>query len=167
MVRVNTSITLDKIVKGVPINNNQEVDYTAAITVHCDKDVTFEYAIVDDNYGDANAIFNQARKYITLRHVNSDGIYRKKVLLLKSLDTVTADVSIDLDLMYSANNVNYETLGPRAQVMLSGAENGATETGKPWYENTTTLVIVVILVILFLYIVSSSGMKRRVKSLFD
>lgn len=149
MITTKTNLLIDKIVRGVAVNKNQEIDYTADITVDLDKDVYFEYAIVDEGaIDDPNVNFLQARKRATLKHVNSDGIYKKKVLLLKSLEKSSSQVTVDVErLIVSPANAALETLGPRGTVFLNSAVPADTAQ-TPWYKNPVIIAVIIGIVLL-------------------
>lgn len=151
MITTKTNLLIDKIVRGVAVNKNQEIDYTADITVDLDKDIYFEYAIVDEGaIDDPNVNFTQARKRVTLKHVNSDGIYKKKVLLIKSLEKSSSQVTVDVErlIVTSVNSgVGLETLGPRGTVFLNSAVPADTAQ-TPWYKNPVIIAVIIGIVLL-------------------
>lgn len=150
---IKTNVLVDKILKGVTINKNNEIDYSATIVINLEKDVDFEYAIVDEGNEERSFIpFEHAKKFVVINHKNTDGIFRKKTLILKSEEKSDAEISIDIEKLFNTSNP-LETVGPRGTVLLnSTAGNGE----KPvWYKNPMILTGIGVLVFVILAIMFS------------
>lgn len=162
MSGVKNSIVLDKFNKGILINKNREIDYTTNIIVECDKDSQFEYAIVDESNLDDNFIpYVTAKKYAIIKHANTDGIYKKKLLMLRSQDRCNASVTINIDSLMSAHNT-LETLGPRGTVLLSTVDTPGTEK-KPWYKEPTNIAIILMVVAFIAFMLMSNSRSGRAR----
>lgn len=166
MSLTKTNLILDKILKGVVLNKNNEVDYTADIVIELEKDIPFEYAIVENDYEEKNFIpFSTAKKFAYIKHKNTDGIFRKSILLLKTADKSDATVNVTLERILSApHEALSETLGgtgPRGTVLLAQQDAGTTTTSDPkkrettevpWYQNPWILgaILVGVLIIVMM-----------------
>ncbi|QIH04926.1 hypothetical protein [Dasineura jujubifolia toursvirus 2a] len=153
-----TNVTLDKILKGVVLNKNNEVDYTADIVVELEKDIPFEYSIVDDEQEEKSFIpFSTAKKAVVISHKNTDGVFRRSVLLLKSSDKSDAVVNVTVNHVLPTPTV-YETLGPRGTVLLAQEAKPNDNQSTVWYKNPWILGAILVGVLL-LYSMShkSSG----------
>jgi hypothetical protein len=155
-----TNVVIDKILRGVFINKNNEVDYTANIIVELEKDVPFEYAVVDEGTEEQPFVpFSSAKKFVIIKHKNTNGVFRKKILLLKSNDRTDATVSIELDRLIATPAIA-ETLGPRGTVLLRQGENDAPgQQKKEWYKDPWILGAIVVVVLLVVMVMS--GNKKR------
>lgn len=164
-----TNVAVDKILKGITINKNNEVDYIASIVVEMDDDIPFQYAVVDDGMAENTYTpFIDARKYVVIKHKNTNGIFKKKLLLLKSIEKANAEVTIDIERVLQTNNL--ETLGPIGSVLLNNNQNNnhhnkeshgtiqnATTPGKEWYKDPMILMGILILVILLVVFMSKKS----------
>ncbi|CCA61381.1 hypothetical protein AV955_gp024 [Diadromus pulchellus ascovirus 4a] len=166
------SIVLDHILKGMVINKNGEVDYRAEIDIVTKDNVEFQYAIVDEGYESSpSQTFSTVRKSANVQHTNSDGVYKKKVLLLKSPVKTEAEVSIKL-----VNNTPYrEEFGPVGQVNLlmprqQQPTNSAplsvvprveqAEETTPWYKNPWIIGGIVLAVLLLVMLMANNNKKK-------
>lgn len=149
-----TNVLVDKILKGVTINKNNEIDYSATIVITLEKDVDFEYAIVDEGSEERSFIpFEHAKKFTVINYKNTDGILRRKTLILKSEEKSDAEISIDLEKLLTTNNP-LETVGARGTVLLNSTAGNNGE--KPvWYKNPMVLAGIGILVFVILAIMFS------------
>lgn len=144
-----SNIQVGKVLKGVPINSQHEVNYSAKIEVDLDKDVNFEYSIEDEGFNNANVIFTSARKKTVITFSNTDGYYRKKILLVRSDEPVNASITIQVEKCFHCADP-LESMGPRAQVLLSGAPS-AGANNDPWYKDPWVIgIIAVIVLVVFL-----------------
>lgn len=160
-----SNIQVGKVVKGVPINSNHEVNYTAKISVVLDKDVNFEYSIEDEGFNSANAIFTGARKDTVISFSNTDGYYKKKLLLIRSDEPANANVTIQVEKCFNCPS-SLECMGPRAQVLLSGA-TGGVNNGDPWYKDPWIIGIIAIIVLaIFLFFSNKNKNKNPTGSIF-
>lgn len=167
-----TKVNIDAIPKGVVINSRNEINYTAQIAVDLNRDVNFEYAIVDEDFDENTFIpYTSAKKFVLFKHTNSDGSLKKKLLLLKCPEKCVAEVSIDIvPFLVNSNSTittyqqqpMLETLGPRGTVLLnSTAANGGKD--EPWYKNPLILIglfLAVILAVIFLMKRNSNNNNR-------
>nr|UOX61007.1 MAG: hypothetical protein DiTV3a_F2ORF4 [Diabrotica toursvirus 3a] len=142
---MENKIIVDSIPTGIIINKNNEVDYNSQIIVELEKDINFEYAIVNEGE-DTNALYIPSKKFTVIKHSNNNGIYKKKLLLLKSDEKSNASVSIEISKL-----ILLETMGPRGTVLLNSTE---TNNAEPWYKNPlylTGIFLIVILIAIFIF----------------
>lgn len=173
-----TNIVLDKILKGVLINKHNEINYIATIVVELEKDIQFEYAIVDEGYEDNDLTFTQVKKTLVVTHRNTDDVFKKKLLMLKSSEKVNANISIELEKFYN-NDLYHETINSTGKVLL-GVEDpaaqpstgGVTQPGevtpktttKVWYKDPW--IIGAIIVGILVLTIMMSYRKKNTNSLF-
>lgn len=163
-MNLKTNIIVDKILKGVHINKNNDVDFTANILVDLDKDVVFEWAIVDEGTEDSFIPFQQAKKTLSTKYQNNDGMYKKKMLMLRSPEKSNASIDIGIDRMFNPQDSNFlETLGPRGTVLLNSTADGNSFGSSlvdkwkegTWYKDPIIISIIVgIVLVLFFFIMS-------------
>ena len=150
-----SNMQVGNVLKGVPINSQHEVNYTAKISVVLDKDINFEYSIEDEGFNNANVIFNSARKDTVINFSNTDGYYRKKLLLIRSDEPANANVTIQVEKCFRCSS-SLESMGPRGQVLLSGATTNNTNNSNndPWYKDPWVIAIIAVIVLVFYMLMS-------------
>jgi hypothetical protein len=161
------NIPVDKVPRGVEINRNGEVNYTADIVISLDSDIEFQYAVVEEGSESAPFIpYSSSKKLIVFKHKNTDGVFRKKILLIKSEEKSQATVSINVERFLSTEqSPSIEQLGPRGRVLLTsgGVQN---EDTAPWYKNPWVLGAIVVGVLIIVMSMSSSEKKKPVSSFY-
>lgn len=156
-------LVLDNILKGIVINKQGEVDYTAIIEIMLDSDVDFYYAVTEDgNETSDSVVFTPMKKSATLKVSNTDGIYRKRILVLKADQRVSANVKINMERMVTVESPIIEELGPVGKVLISGNE----ETTTPWYKNPWLLGGLVVTIIGVVFIASRYTTRQKKTSYF-
>lgn len=153
-VTTKNNIIVDKIVKGITINKNNEINYTAQIVVELDKDIPLEYAVIDEENED-QIQYITAKKFIILKVSNVDGVFKKKLLMLKSSEKANAEITIDMDLIFNTPQFN-DTLGPRGTILLNSTADGNNSSSSsnnsnndPWYKNPWIIGGIILILILF------------------
>lgn len=150
-------LDIDTIVKGVPINKNNEINYTATIVVSLDKNIEFEYNIVDEG-SENTETFSKAQKIIVIRHKNNNDNFIKKILLLKANEKVSADVNIEIEQVLPDEFFPQEGMGPVGQVLMKNNDIENVESDKPaWYKDPWIVSIIIIGIVLL----SICIMKRK------
>lgn len=167
-----TNLLLDNIKKGIYINKNKEVDYIARIVIKPESNLPYEYAIIESGEEDNSFIpFTLAKGKINITHKNTDGTYKKKVLLLRSEDHVDVEVDIDVERYYNYHGELLETLGPRGQVLLNASAETATASTdvkpkKIWYKDPWVIGGGVLALFLIIVFVMATRKPKNSGSLF-
>ena len=114
-----SNVSIDNILKGVNINND-EINYIAIIEINFENDVVFEYAVIDEdlNTSPSNIFipFTDAKKNVKFEYRNTNNIYTKKLLVLKTKDGSKSKADINIKL----TPLNYSEL----HTSMAGGEIG-------------------------------------------
>lgn len=132
------TIVIDTILKGVVLNKNNEIDYVSNIQIELDKDVYFEYAIVNEG-NEFSAVFTSAKKIANFSFKNIDGISQKKMVVLKSSEKCHALITVETDRIFTnvdPSLVTRETLGPTGKVMMREEDQQV-----PFYQKSEVLIL--------------------------
>lgn len=154
MIINNSNISLSKIVQVIPLNEHNEINYTATIQIESFKEAVFYYAVVFEKDLDSpNIEFLEIKKLKIFTEQNTDNVLKKKYLLLKSPEQVDVNIIIKLDTLLSTTN-NLETV--ETQKLKKGlypaqADNPTkTENDVPWYRNTKYQVLIGLVIVLII-----------------
>lgn len=154
------NMTIDKLLTGVIINKNNEINYSVNIVVELEKDIPFEYAIVNEGDQDDKFIpFISAKKFAIIKHKNINNKLTKKLLLLKSSEPTNSNITIDIEKIFNTDPT--ETMEsdyvPRGKFLLnpSYVEN-AEDKNVVWYKDPWILgAILVGVLLVFAYFAKS------------
>lgn len=161
-MNTDKNVTIDKIANGLYINNN-ETNFESNIYINLEKDIGFQYAIVNENEQDNPISFTYAIKSANINYKNTDGIYNRKLLLLKTDEGKTlARIKIHTSVSYLPESMATSRVDLNKSVSINRYQNqnksflNATgdnnnpkdEVEEDWYKKPINIGIMILIVLI-------------------